>query len=182
MSDDTQEIKRLIKQIEEFGESLVRLARKLEKQNLQRSQNYRTDAANLVAPQKNETGERSYREVVSRQADLQADYDSDYAKVRRAVLDGTMTPQEAALDLLCGAVADKTMTPNEAASEIAKLLRPDLPVSQRIAIREDLKAALAGGDDVASRIRPLLKNSIQQAEQRKKVRECRLALGGMNPI
>jgi hypothetical protein len=49
-----------------------------------------------------------------------------------------------------------------------------LPVSRRIAIREDLNAALAGGDDVASRIRPFLKNSIQQAEQRKKVRERRL--------
>ena len=182
MSDDTQEIERLIKQIGEFGESLARLARKLEEQNLQRSQNYQDDAADLVAPEKDKTVERSYKEVVSRQADVQGDYDSDYAKVRRAVLDGTMTPQEAALDLLCAAVADKTMTPNEAASEIAKLLRPDLPVSRRIAIREDLKASFQAGGDVASRIRPFLKNSIEQTEQQRKVHERNLAPAGINLI
>jgi hypothetical protein len=93
-----------------------------------------------------------------------------------------MIPHEAALELLFAAVADKAMTSERAASEIAKLLRPDLPVSRRIAIREDVKKAFEIGDDFANRIQPFLKNTIQQAEQRKMVQERRSASAGMNPI
>jgi prophage DNA circulation protein len=182
MSDEIQEIERLIKQIGELGESLVRLTRKLQEQNLQRFQNYQNDSANLVASERKRTGEPSYSDAARGEIGSQCDYAGDYAKARRAVLDGTMTPQEAAVDLLCAAVADKSMTLDQAASEIAKLLRPDLPVSRRIAIREDLKTAFEAGDDVVSRIRPFLKNSIEQAEQRRKVHERTLAPAGMNPI
>jgi hypothetical protein len=182
MTDEIQEIERFIKQIGDLGESLIHLTRKLQKQNLQRSRNYQDDSANLFASERSRTSEPSQSDGASREIRPQRDYGSDNAKARRAVLDGTMNPQEVALELFCAAVADKTMTPDQAASELAKLLWPDLPVSRRIAIREDLKAAFEVGDEVLSRIRPFLKNSVEQAEQRRKVYERRLASAGITPI
>ena len=171
MNEEIQEIERLIKQIGDLGESSVRLARKLQEQDLRRSQNYPDDTADQVALERKRTGEPTYSDAIRGKIAPQR----DYGEARRAVLDGTMTPQEAAVNLLCAAAADKTMTQDHAASEIAKLLWPDLPVSRRIAIREDLKATFRAGGDVASWIQPFLKNNIEQAEQQKTIHERRLA-------
>jgi hypothetical protein len=46
--------------------------------------------------------------------------------------------------------------------EQAKLLRQDLPVSRRIEIRETAKAAFEAGDDVLGKVRPFLKETLQE--------------------
>jgi hypothetical protein len=92
--------------------------------------------------------------------------DEDYAKVRTAVVDGIATPQEAVVQLLQVCVADKTMSPDFAIEQLAKLLRPDLPVSRRIEIRETAKAAFEAGDDVLKKIKPFLKGTLQNQQTR----------------
>ncbi len=99
MTDEIQEIERFIKQIGDLGESLIHLTRKLQEQNLQRSRNYQDDSANLFASERSRTSEPSQSDGASREIRPQRDYGSDNAKARRAVLDGTMTPQEVALEL-----------------------------------------------------------------------------------
>ena len=79
------------------------------------------------------------------------------------------------MKLLQVAVIHETMTPAGAAGQLAKLLRPDLPLSQRIALRETTKAAFEAGDDVVEKIKPFLKGaSQQQARNTSKSKDSRL--------
>src|SRR5260370_4170036 len=78
-----------------------------------------------------------------------------------AVAKGTATPQEAVVELLRVGVADKTISPDSALEQLAKLLRPDLPVSRRIEIRETAKAAFEAGADVLRKVVPFLKETPQ---------------------
>jgi hypothetical protein len=61
MSDEIQEIERLIKQIGELDESLVHLVRKLQAQNAQRPMAYQNDTSNLAALEKKGSGTLSQR-------------------------------------------------------------------------------------------------------------------------
>ena len=82
------------------------------------------------------------------------------------VANGTITPQEAAVKLLQVAVIHRTVTPAEAVEQVAKLLRPDLPVSRRIELRETTKAAFEAHDDVLEKIKPFLKGTAQNEQIR----------------
>jgi hypothetical protein len=97
-------------------------------------------------------------------------YNQDEASVKASVVvvNGTATPQEAGVELLRVGVADKTISPDSAVEQLAKLLRPDLPVSRRIEIRETAKAPFEAGDDVLGKVRPFLKETPQEvtAKQR----------------
>ena len=48
------------------------------------------------------------------------------------------------------------MTPADATEQVVKLLRPDLPVSRRIQLRETTKAAFEADGDVLEKIKPFL--------------------------
>jgi len=164
MNDEIQEIERLIRQSGELADSLIRLARKLQEQSRRQAQNYEERSENLAALHKKLTYLRSYIDVVKREIGSQRHYnqDEDYAKARIAVVDGTVTPQGAVIELLRVGVADKTISPDSAVEQLAKLLRPDLPVSRRIEIRETAKAAFEAGDDVLGKVRPFLKETPQE--------------------
>ena len=164
MSEDIQEIDRLIKQSAELTDSLIRLARKLQHQNKKPDQEQAEDSHALHAKL---TNLGSYIDVVKRELGPQRYYDEAYAKARQAVAEQTSTPQEAVIELLRAAVADKTMAPGQAVEELVKLLCTDLPASRRIAIREAAKIAFETGDDIAHKIRPFLKNA--STEQQRKV-------------
>src|SRR6516225_7167933 len=110
MTEEIHEIERLIKQSGELADSLLRLARKLREQH-----------------------QRRLHEIDNEQ---DGPHHDTYVAVRRMVANGTITPQEAAVNLLQVAVIHGTMTPADAAGRVAKLLPPDLPVSQRIELRE----------------------------------------------
>src|SRR5260221_1111976 len=170
MTEEIQEIERLIKQSAELGESLIRLVRKLQEQNRHQMRNYEERSENLRALHKTLTDLRSYIGVAKSEIGAYRHYNQDeaYAKPRVAVVDGTATPQEAVLELLWVGVADKTISPDSAVEQLAKLLRPDLPVSRRIEIRETAKAAFEAGDDVLGKVRPFLKETPQEvtAKQR----------------
>ena len=169
MSEDVQEIERLIKQSTEFGDSLVRLVRKLQLQNKRpdQEQAYDLDALHAKAA---DLG--SYVDVLKREIDLQQNYYTEaYVKARQAVAQQTATPQESALEVLRAAVIDKTMTPEQAVEQLVKLLRDELPASQKIEIRQTAKASLEAGDDVVSKIRPFLKNSHDRTQQQRKVKK-----------
>jgi hypothetical protein len=159
MSEDLQEIERLIKRSTELGDSLIRLARKLQQHNKKpdQEQAYALDALHAKVADL-----RSYIDVVKREIDPQRHY---YAEARQAVAEQTATPQEAALELLRAAVADKAMTPEQAVGQLVKFLRADLPASRKIEIRQTAKASLEAGDDIAGKIRPFLKNAHDQAVQ-----------------
>jgi hypothetical protein len=163
MGDEIQEIKRLIGQSTELSDSLIRLARKLQWQDKKHD---REQAVDLRALHAKLTDLRSYIDVLKREIGPQR-YDEAYAKARQAVAEQTATPQEAVIELLCAAVADKTMSAGQAVEQLVKLLRADLPVSRRIAIREAAKAAFETGDDIMCKIRPFLKND--STEQQRKV-------------
>ena len=168
MSEEIQEIERLIKQSGELADSLIRFARKLQeqKQNDRRTQITDKQAERLAALDNRLID-------VSETIDPVTDhirtlrYEHSYAKARQSVATETATPQEAAINILQAAVADRTMTPDQAVQEVAKLLRPDLSASQKIKIRETAKAAFEAGDDVAGKIRPFLKGDQQQTEQQR---------------
>ena len=164
MSEDLQQIERLIKQSAELTDSLIRLARKLQHQNKKPDQEQAEDSHALHAKL---TNLGSYIDVVKRELGPQRYYDEAYAKARQAVAEQTSTPQEAVIELLRAAVADKTMAPGQAVEELVKLLCTDLPASRRIAIREAAKIAFETGDDIAHKIRPFLKNA--STEQQRKV-------------
>jgi hypothetical protein len=89
-----------------------------------------------------------------------------YLAIRRMVVSGTITPQEAAVKLLEVAVIHGNMTPADAAGQVAKLFCPDLPVSRRIELREITKAAFEGHDDVLEKIKPFLKGAAQNEQIR----------------
>jgi hypothetical protein len=164
MSEDIQEIDRLIKQSAELSDSLIPLARKLEHQNKKPDQEQAEDLRALHAKL---TNLGSYIDVVKRELGPQRYYDEAYAKARQAVPEQTATPQEAVIELLRAAIADKTMAPGQAVEVLVKLLRTDLLASRRIEIREAAKIAFETGDDIAHKIRPFLKNA--STEQLRKV-------------
>jgi hypothetical protein len=164
MSEDVQEVERLIKQSAELSDSLIRLARKLQHQNKKPGQK---QAEDLPAPHAKLTDLRSSIDDVKRELAPRRYFDEAYAKARQAVAEQTATPQEAVIELLRAAVSDKTMAPGQAVEELVKLLRSELPASRKIAIREAAKAAFETGDDIAGKIRSFLKNA--STEQQRKV-------------
>ena len=165
MTEEIQEIERLIKQSAELGDSLIRLARKLQEKNQKQARVYEVGWENLHALDKTLTDLRSYLELAKREIEPYRQYSQDeaYPKAHVAGLGGTATPPETAIELLRASVAGKLITAGAAAEQLAKSL--DLPASRRIQIRETVKAAFEAGDDVVSKIRPCLKRSTQVTEQ-----------------
>ena len=163
--EEIQEIERVIKQSAELGDSLIRLARKLQEKNQKPAGVYEERWENLHALNKTLTDLRLSIEVAKREMDPYRHYGQDeaYAKEHPAAVDETTTPQEAAIELLRAGVAGNKITPDEAEERLAKSV--DLPASRRIQIRETVKAAFEAGDDVVSKIRPYLKRSTQVTEQ-----------------
>ena len=155
------------------GDSLIRLARKLQEQNRHQMRNDEECSENLRALHKTLTDLRSYTDIAKSEIGAYRHYNQDeaYTKARVAVVNGTATPQEAAIELLRAGVADKTMTADFALEQLAKLLRPDLPVSRRIQIREIAKAAFETGDDVVGKIKPFLKGADQQQTEHQQARK-----------
>jgi len=135
MTEEIHEIERLIKQSGELADSLIRLAQKLQEHN-----------------------QRLLHEIDNEQT---SPHHEAYVTVRRMVASGTITPQEAAVKLLQVAVIHGTMTPADATDQVVKLLRPDVPVSRRIQLRETTKAAFEADGDVLENIKPFLKGAIQ---------------------
>jgi uncharacterized coiled-coil protein SlyX len=168
MSEDLQQIERLIKQSTELGDSLVRLARKLQEQNERKVQINQEQAQHLGALHAQLTDLRTHIDAVNHEIRTQR-YDHMYAEARQAVEEHALSPQEAVIEVLRAAVTDKTMTSEQAAAQLVSLLRADLPASRKIEIRQTAKASLEAGDDIAGKIRPFLKNAPDQAEQQRKV-------------
>jgi NADPH-dependent glutamate synthase beta subunit-like oxidoreductase len=165
MTEEIQEIEKLIKQSAKLGDSLIRLARKLQEQSKKQVRVDEERWDNLRALDNTLTDLRSYIEVAKREIGPYRHYGQDeaYPKAHVAVLGGAATPPEAAIELLRAGVASKTITADAAAEQLAKLL--DLPASRRIQIRQTVKAAFEAGDDVVGKVRPYLKRSTQVTEQ-----------------
>ena len=165
MTEEIQEIERLIKQSAELGHSLIRLARKLQEKNQKQARVYEEGWENLHALNKTLTDLRLYMEVAKREMDSYRHYGQDeaHAKAHTAAVGEITSPQEAAIELLRASVAGKLITAGAAAEQLAKSL--DLPASRRIQIRETVKAAFEAGDDVVGKIRPYIKRSTQATEQ-----------------
>jgi hypothetical protein len=68
------------------------------------------------------------------------------------------------------------LTPADATEQVVKLLRPDLPVSRRIEIRETTKAAFESDDDVLEKIKPFLKGAVQNRQARQQQIEKTVAI------
>ena len=170
MSDEIQDIEKLIRQSGELSDSLIRLARKLQERNRHQAQLHEERAQNLATLHRKLNDLSSHIDLVNNEIGLRQYYNQDeaYVKARVAVVDGTATPQEAVVELLRVGVKDKSMSPDFAVEQLAKLLRQDLPVSRRIEIRETAKAAFEAGDDVLGKVRPFLKETPQEvtAKQR----------------
>jgi hypothetical protein len=109
MSEDLQEIERLIKQSAEFSESLIRLARKLQEQNKSKMQLNREQAEDLHALHTKLTDLRTHIDVVKREL-LGHRYDHADA-----------TPQKPAHEGLRGGVVDRTITSEQAAQKVRDL-------------------------------------------------------------
>jgi hypothetical protein len=168
MSQEIQEIERLIKQSGELADSLIRFARKLQEQEQSDRRTQITEEhAKRLASLDNRLVHVS--ETIAPVTDhiRTLRYEHSYAKARQSVANETATPQEAAINILQAAVADRTMTPDQAVHEVAELLRSDLSASQNIKIREVARAAFEAGDDVAGTVRPFLKGAQQQTEQQR---------------
>jgi NADPH-dependent glutamate synthase beta subunit-like oxidoreductase len=165
MTEEIQDIERLIKQSAELADSLIMLARKLQEKNQKQVRVNEERWKNLRALDKTLTDLRSYIEVAKREIGPYWHYGQDegHPKAHVAVLGGTATPPEAAIELLRAGVASKTITADAAAEQLAKLL--DLSASQRIQIRQTVKAAFEAGNDVVSKIRPYLERSTQVTGQ-----------------
>jgi hypothetical protein len=165
MTEEIQEIEKLIKQSAELGDSLIRLARKLQEQSKKQVRVDEERWDNLRALDNTLTDLRSYIEVAKRENDpyRHSGQDEAYPKTHTAAVDETASPQEADIELLRAGVDGKTITADAAAEQLAKLA--DLPASRRIQIRGAVKAAFEAGDDVISKIRPYLKRSTQVTEQ-----------------
>jgi hypothetical protein len=67
MTEDIQEIERPVKQSADLGDSLIRLAQKLQEQSRHQAQNYEERSENLRALHKTLTDLRSYIDVVKRE-------------------------------------------------------------------------------------------------------------------
>ena len=109
MSEDLQEIERLIKQSAEFSDSLIRLARKLQEQNNSKTQLNREQVEDLRALHTKLTDLRSHIDLVKREL-LGHRYDHVSA-----------TPQKPADEGLRGGVADRTITSGQAAQKVRDL-------------------------------------------------------------
>jgi hypothetical protein len=109
MSEDLQEIERLIKQSTELGDSLVRLARKVQEQNKSKTQLNRQQVEDLRALHKKLTDLRSHIDVVKREL-LAHRYDNVYA-----------TTQKSADEGLRAEAADKTIAPEQAIQKVRDL-------------------------------------------------------------
>ena len=96
MSEDIQEIERLIKQSTEFSESLIRLARKLQEQNRSNRQVTQQREQDLSALNAKLTDLRTHIDVLKGEIGPQRLCDEAYAKARQAVVEQTATPQGAA--------------------------------------------------------------------------------------
>jgi hypothetical protein len=140
MTEEIQEIERLIKQSGELVDSLIRLAQRLREQH-----------------------QRLVHEVDNERS---VPHHEIYFTARRMVANGSITPQEAAVKLLQVAVIQGTMTPADAVEQVAKLLHPDLPISRRIELRETIKAAFEANDNVMEKIKPLLKAAARNEQTR----------------
>ena len=138
MTEEIQEIERLIKQSGELVDSLTRLAQRLREQH-----------------------QRLVHEVDNERSVPHHDI---YFTARRMVANGSITPQE--VKLLQVAVIQGTMTPADAVEQVAKLLHPDLPISRRIELRETIKAAFEANDDVMEKIKPLMKGAARNEQTR----------------
>ena len=147
MTEEIHEIERVIKQSGELGDSLIRLAQKLQEHH-----------------------QRLLHEIDNEQT---SPHHEAYVTVRRMVASGTITPQEAAVKLLQVAVIHGTMTPADATEQVVKLLRPDLPVSRRIQLRETTKAAFEADGDVLAKIKPFLNGAArnEQTQERQQIRK-----------
>jgi len=168
MTEEIQEIERLIKQAGGLADSLIRYARKLREQsqnaptpNQERSEGFAAlleklmdvGACSGALSQEMEKEQNRYQ----RQAN---------AKARIAVTAGTSSLQEALIELLRAEVAKKTMSQHSATEQLLKLLPSDLPASRKIEICQQVQAAFQAGDDVVSEIRPFLKGANQQQAQK----------------
>ena len=109
MSEDLQEIERLIRQSAEFSDSLIRFARKLQEQSKSKTQLNREQAEDLHALHTKLTDLRSHIDVVKREL-LGHRYDHVYA-----------TPQKPADEGLRGGVVDRTITSEQAAQKVRDL-------------------------------------------------------------
>jgi hypothetical protein len=145
MTEDIQEIEKLLKQGGELAESLFQVARKLQQRRAQEAKIHERPLSDVTA--------------------------------FKTVMDATAPPEQVMIELLRTAVAEKTMTPELAAEQLAKLFRPDLPVSQRIRIREIAQAAFSAGDDVFTKVSPFLKGAQRrQSEQQEAGKSIAVAL------
>jgi len=109
MSEDLQEIERLIKQSAEFSDSLIRLARKLQEQNKSKTQLNREQAEDLHALHTKLTDLRSHIDVVKHEL-LAHRYDHVY-----------VTPQKPADEGPRDGVVDRTITSEQAAQKVRDL-------------------------------------------------------------
>jgi hypothetical protein len=168
MSEDLQQIERLIKQSMDLGDSLIRLVRKLQEQNERKVQINQEQVQHLGALHAQLTDLRTHIDAVNHEIRMQR-YDNMYAEAHQAVEEHALSPQKAVIEVLRAAVADKTITSEQAAAQLVSLLRADLPASRKIEVRQTAKASLEARDDIAGKIRPFLKNDPDQAEQQRKV-------------
>jgi hypothetical protein len=124
MSDEIQDIEKLIRQSGELSDSLIRLARKLEERNRHRAQRHEERAQNLATLHMELNDLSSHIDLVNNELGLRQNYNQDeaYVKARVAVVDGTVTPQEAVVELLRVGVTDKSTSPDFAVEQLAKLL------------------------------------------------------------
>src|SRR5260221_12048903 len=99
MSEDLQEIERLIKQSAELSDSLIRLARKLQKENTSKTQANREQAQDLHALHTKLTDLRSHIDVVKHEL-LAHRYDHVY-----------VTPQKPPDEGLRDGGVDRPLTP-----------------------------------------------------------------------
>jgi hypothetical protein len=168
MTEEIQEIDRLIRQSGELADSLIRLEAKLRERHLRNAPPIEEQSERLGALLKQLTELAASSSGVAHQIDNQRTRQQDkaYVTVRRMVANGTITSQEAAATLLQAAVIQGTMTPADAAEQLFKLLRPDLPVSRKIEIHQIAKAAFEARDDVLEKIKPFLKGAVQNQQTR----------------
>ena len=159
MNEEIQEIDRLIKQTGELSDCLIRLTRKLQEQQAGIYVQRQERSERLAAVRNKLTDLAACSGTLMHEIDQerQRHQHQAYVNARFAVTNGTSTPQEAVIELLRTSVADQTMSPDSAAEQLVKLLRPDLPASRKIEIRESARAAFEAGDDVISKVRPFLK-------------------------
>jgi hypothetical protein len=164
MTEEIQEIDRLIRQSGELADSLIRLEAKLRERHLRNAPPIEEQSERLGALLKQLTELAASSSGVAHQIDNERTRQQDkaYVTVRRMVANGTITSQEAAATLLQAAVIQGTMTPADATEQLVKLLRPELPVSRKIEIRAMAKAAFEARDDVVAKVRPFFKGARQQ--------------------